>query len=210
MDINFLAPADRSDSELKFEELIDTYVNSRIGVSEHFLPLQLAHNLKQNLLDLHAAKAMHAAGIGKDKLVVTNLSVRGDDIYWLDRSHNDAYENQFLDLIDAFVLYLNSTCYTGITGYEFHYTLYKKGAFYKRHIDQFHNDQSRQFSMIAYLNEEWKPTDGGELQIALDGEDVTIVPTNRKAVFFKSNELEHEVLTTHANRLSITGWLKKG
>ena len=64
--------------------------------------------------------------------------------------------------------------------------------------------------MITYLNDGWKAADGGELLIELDGKDVTIAPTNRNTVFFKSNELEHEVLTTHANRLSITGWLKKG
>ncbi len=33
-------------------------------------------------------------------------------------------------------------------------------------------------------------------------------PTQGKAVFFKSNELEHEVLLTNQTRISITGWLK--
>ena len=31
-----------------------------------------------------------------------------------------------------------------------------------------------------------------------------------KSVFFKSNELEHEVLVTYLPRMSITGWLKTG
>jgi Rps23 Pro-64 3,4-dihydroxylase Tpa1-like proline 4-hydroxylase len=64
---------------------------------------------------------------------------------------------------DHFILFLNSTCYTGITGYEFHYTLYEAGTFYKKHIDQFRNDKSRAYSMIMYLNAAWKEGDGGEL-----------------------------------------------
>jgi Rps23 Pro-64 3,4-dihydroxylase Tpa1-like proline 4-hydroxylase len=51
---------------------------------------------------------------------------------------------------------LNATCYTGITDYEFHYTLYEKGSFYKKHFDQFRNNDSRQYSMIMYLNTNWQ------------------------------------------------------
>jgi len=35
-----------------------------------------------------------------------------------------------------------------------------------------------------------------------------ISPTQGKTVFFKSNELVHEVLVTQNTRMSITGWLK--
>ncbi|HTN18129.1 MAG TPA: 2OG-Fe(II) oxygenase [Chitinophagaceae bacterium] len=136
-------------------------------------------------------------------------SVRTDVIYWLDRAHNDTVENDFFDLMDAFVLHLNSTCYTGITGYEFHYALYEKGSFYKKHLDQFRNNESRQYSMIMYLNEDWMQGDGGELCIYPAGKQIqNISPENGKSVFFKSSELEHEVLLTNKPRLSITGWLK--
>lgn len=130
-------------------------------------------------------------------------------IYWLDRAHNDAVENDFFDLMDEFVLHLNKTCYTGITGYEFHYALYEKGSFYKKHLDQFRNNESRQYSMIMYLNENWEQGDGGELCIYPSGKLLqNISPENGKSVFFKSSELEHEVLITNKPRLSITGWLK--
>ncbi|PWS30341.1 2OG-Fe(II) oxygenase family protein [Pedobacter paludis] len=35
-----------------------------------------------------------------------------------------------------------------------------------------------------------------------------ITPENGKSVFFKSNKLEHEVLITNTQRMSIIGWLK--
>lgn len=60
-----------------------------------------------------------------------------------------------------------------------------------------------------YLNTGWKHSDGGELCIHHQSEELQMIsPDNRKMVFFKSNELVHEVLVTHQPRLSITGWLK--
>ena len=103
---------------------------------------------------------------------------------------------------------MNNTCYTGITGYEFHYTLYPEGSFYKKHLDQFRNNNSRKYSMIMYLNADWEAADGGELCITQHDHLQMISPQNGKAVFFKSNEMEHEVLITNKPRMSITGWLK--
>lgn len=134
--------------------------------------------------------------------------IRNDKIYWLDRAHNDVHENTFFDLMDSFILFLNRECYTGIMGYEFHYALYEKDSFYKKHLDQFQNNKSRAFSMIMYLNVDWQENDGGELCIYHDYMVQTISPLNGKCVFFKSSELVHEVLLTHKPRLSITGWLK--
>ncbi len=110
--------------------------------------------------------------------------------------------------MDSFILYLNKTCYTSITSYEFHYTLYEKGSFYKRHIDQFRGNDSRQYSMIMYLNNDWQENDGGELCVYQNDSRESINPTAGKTVFFKSNELEHEVLISNKPRMSITGWLK--
>jgi SM-20-related protein len=41
----------------------------------------------------------------------------------------------------------------------------KKGDFYLPHFDQFQSNPSRKYSMISYLNSDWKPEDGGELLI---------------------------------------------
>ena len=191
-----------------FDILIDSFIDTQVGVSDNFLGEALGQHLKDNLLALFAGHLLKQASIGNDTLAVQNKSVRGDKIYWLDRLHNNIYENKFFDLMDQFVLYLNRTCFTGITGYEFHYTLYEKGTFYKKHIDQFQNNSSRQYSMIMYLNAGWIESDGGELCIHHADGIQKISPVSGKSVFFKSSELEHEVLTTNKARMSITGWLK--
>ncbi|SFD20132.1 SM-20-related protein [Chitinophaga sp. CF118] len=192
-----------------FDVLINSFIETKVGIANNFLSEQLAGHLKNNLNNLYEQKHMQAAGIGNDSIVVQNKLVRSDVIYWLDKEHNNQHENAFFDLMDNFVSYLNSSCYTGITGYEFHYALYETGSFYKKHLDQFRNNESRQYSMIIYLNENWMEGDGGQLSIYHEEEVYKIAPTGGKSVFFKSSELEHEVLITNKPRMSITGWLKR-
>jgi SM-20-related protein len=191
-----------------FDELIDSYVANQVGISGSFLSDAHALSLTTNLKNLYTGNQLSYAGTGNETRAVLNTLVRGDKIHWLDRKHNNIAENAFFELMDSFVLYLNSTCYTGITGYEFHYTLYETGSFYKKHLDQFKNNTSRQYSMIMYLNVDWLAIDGGELCIYQNGIAELIAPMNGKSVFFKSSDLEHEVLLCNKARMSITGWLK--
>lgn len=191
-----------------FDVLIDSYIKNKIGIATDFLSEALSLHLKQNLAALYADKQLKAAGTGAFLQVEHNPLNRGDKIHWLDRRHENIHELAFFDLMDAFINYLNASCYTGITGYEFHYTLYEHGSFYKKHLDQFRTNDSRKFSMIIYLNENWVIADGGELCVHFEDENQRIAPTLGKTVFFKSDELAHEVLITNKARMSITGWLK--
>ncbi len=191
-----------------FEDLIASYIENKIGISERFMSDALADNLKQNLINLNNESLLLMAGIGNSEKFALDGTIRKDVIYWLDKKHNNVFENEFFDIIDAFVLYLNESCFAGITGYEFHYSLYEKGDFYLKHLDQFKSNSSRQYSMISYLNSNWKESDGGELMIHQNNSEQKISPIQGKTIFFKSNELVHEVLVTQNTRMSITGWLK--
>lgn len=193
-----------------FDTLINSYIETEVGISANFLSHTLSSHLRQNLLALYNNHQLLCAGTGNEQQVLHNKSVRSDKIYWLDTRHKNEHENTFLQLIDRFILYLNATCYAGITGYEFHYSMYEKGSFYGKHIDQFKNDKNRAFSMIMYLNKHWQLEDGGELCIYQNMQHQNISPVNGKCVFFKSSHLIHEVLPTNQPRLSITGWLKTG
>ncbi|MEO8516229.1 MAG: 2OG-Fe(II) oxygenase [Flavobacterium sp.] len=195
--------------ENSFEILIASYIENKVGISDHFLSDELANHLKENLLSLNHENLLLAAGTGNAEKLTHNSLVRSDVIYWLDKKHNNKYENEFFVQIEAFIEYLNTSCYAGITGYEFHYSLYEAGSFYSKHLDQFKDDSSRQFSMISYLNNNWQEKDGGELLIHQTNNNQMISPTQGKTVFFKSNELEHEVLVTQERRMSVTGWLKR-
>ena len=104
--------------------------------------------------------------------------------------------------------YLNHTCYTSLHEVELHFAVYPPGAYYKRHIDQFRTDSRRKFSVICYLNETWSQQDAGELILYLPDETLTIHPAGGRLVFFESGKIEHEVMPTRKERLSITGWMK--
>ena len=195
--------------ENSFEILIASYIENKVGVCQHFLSDELANHLKENLLSLHNENKLVTAGTGNANKLIHNAGIRNDVIYWLDKKNNNEYEQAFFVQIEAFIDYLNTSCYAGITGYEFHYSLYETGSFYRKHLDQFQDNSSRQFSMISYLNANWQENDGGELLIHQKDNDQKIAPTQGKTVFFKSNELVHEVLVTNERRMSVTGWLKR-
>lgn len=195
--------------EKDFETLIAGFIENKVGISNHFLSNDLANHLKKNLLALFDEKLLVTAGTGNAEKLNHNSAVRSDSIYWLDRKNENQYENDFFDQVEDFIKYLNRSCYAGITGYEFHYSLYEIGSFYKKHLDQFQNNSSRQYSLISYLNADWIEGDGGQLMIHQPNNNQTISPTQGKTVFFKSNELVHEVLVTQQRRMSITGWLKR-
>ena len=195
--------------EDSFEALIASYIATKVGMVENFIGTSLSKHLTDTILALHQKELLIPAGVGNIQKLQHNQLIRKDIIYWLDRKNNNIYENEFLTQIEAFICYLNESCFAGITGYEFHYSLYEKGAFYRKHLDQFQDNSSRQFSLISYLNLDWKLEDGGELCIYQENNIQKISPTNGKTIFFKSNELVHEVLTTQKQRLSITGWLKR-
>lgn len=191
-----------------FDSLLDNYIENNVGVIPNFLSNELVLLLSSKLIEHQKLLHLNTGRIGNDVSILKNILIRSDKILWLDPTKADSTEMKFFSIMDAFILHLNKTCYTGITGYEFHYTLYEKGDFYKKHIDQFKNNSDRAFSMIFYLNLDWKIEDGGELRIHHLDRIQNISPTNGKCVFFKSNLIAHEVLIANAPRLSITGWLK--
>lgn len=191
-----------------FDELIDSYVEQKVGVAQNFLTPEFTEELRNHLIFLIDENKLKRAKIGSSNDVTLDTTIRSDAIYWLDRKHENPTETKFLDFIEEFVQYLNRTCFTGITSYEFHYAHFEKGHFYKKHLDQFQNNNQRQFSMICYLNEDWSENNGGELCVYKGEKKELISPTNGKCVFFKSDELEHEVLPTQTDRLSVTGWFK--
>lgn len=197
--------------EQKFDELIDGYLQNKAGVSTHFLNNTLTEQLRKRLELLHMQDELSPAGIGRGISKVYDLQIRSDKIYWIDKTSTDTSELELVNIVEEFISYLNRTCYAGINDYEIHYALYEPGSFYKRHLDQFKNNPGRKFTFIIYLNEDWKDEYGGHLAVYPDGgeEGRLIMPSGGTSVFFKSDELEHDVRPATRPRMSIAGWLKR-
>lgn len=193
----------------KFETLITGYLENKAGIDKAFLNEKLAKGLQDNIRQLQQDGSMIPAGIGNEKIKDSNQKMRSDKICWLDKSNKNVFEQEFLELAEDFIAHLNGTCYTGINDYEFHYAVYEEGSFYKKHIDRFKTDDKRKFSLINYLNEDWKEENGGQLFLYQDEQVQKIQPESKTAVFFKSDEMEHEVTLCKRSRMSISGWLKR-
>jgi SM-20-related protein len=192
-----------------FDLLIDSYLENKVGIDTQFLSEALSKGLQQNIHQLENDGLMTAAGIGNEATKDTNQKMRGDKIYWMDKHHDNVFEQAFLQQIEDFIDRLNKTCYTGINGYEFHYAVYEEGSSYKKHKDQFKNDSNRKYSLINYLNENWLEEDGGQLRMYQENGVQQVSPIAQTAVFFKSDEMVHEVMVANRSRMSITGWLKR-
>lgn len=193
----------------KFDWLIDDYIEHQVGELPNFLSTELTEALRKNLEALNAKEELSPAGTGRGISRLYDMQIRSDKIYWIDNTSNDKHELEFLNIVTQFISRLNQSCYTGINDYEFHYALYDAGSFYKRHIDQFKKNPGRKYTFIIYLNDNWEESNGGFLATYPNEETRLITPTGGKCVFFKSDELEHEVMPANRARMSITGWLKR-
>jgi SM-20-related protein len=189
----------------KIGTLVETLYSKGYSIAEGFLDLSAAEALL-NALD-EKKEQLKIAGIGKKNEHTTAKEIRSDKIAWIEKNENDVLDQLFFFTMDSLLLALNRRCFLGLNDYEFHFARYEPGTFYRRHKDVFKNDDARKISVILYLNTKWKKGDGGELKIYSEENEITVEPKGGTIVLFESH-IEHEVLVSHTNRYSITGWLK--
>jgi SM-20-related protein len=195
--------------EDKFESLIQGMLDHRYGVVDDFIPQALVTSLRGNLMDRIDAGQMINAGVGQNASFRENAKVRMDQISWIEDDQSNVDEEKYHRLLWAFINYLNSTCYTGLNGFESHFAVYGKGSFYKRHLDQFKTDSGRKYSVVLYLNDNWHEEDGGQLVMYDGDEGISVSPEGGRVVFFESDRIPHEVLPATRTRMSIAGWMKR-
>ncbi len=156
--------------------------------------------------------ALRAARIGQGATSQLNLEVRGDQIRWLDDSALTDAQRAYTDRLVALRLAINAETFMGLFSWEGHLAVYPEGTFYQRHLDVFAHARERQISTVLYLNDAWQQRDGGALRLYLDGESTEtfedVPPRGGTLACFLSEQIYHEVLPTHAPRLSVTGWFR--
>lgn len=209
--LTFLSLYFMSEFELnpKYEKVITDLLEQQFSIVDDFFDFNEIEDLRALLLEKYNEDEFRKAAIGNQFSEQIVKSIRGDFISWIDENNLSQTEEVFFNKIDEFVNYMNRTCFLGIQEKEFHYAVYPKGTFYKKHLDTFQNDDSRKLSVVCYLNDEdWKPEYGGELVIFKPLEEIKVYPLKGRVVIFESQVLEHEVRQVEQMRLSITGWLK--
>jgi SM-20-related protein len=190
-----------------FDSIADDLAEHGYAVADNFLsPVEV-----DNILALDDFKQgldqFKKAGIGKHTGLQINEAIRGDYIQWLDKNTAPSSAKIYLDRLQNLVEYLNQALFLSMKDYEVHMTVYPIGSYYKRHLDQFKQDDHRKLSVICYLNKDWKPEHGGQLKMYLPSGNIGVLPTAGRLVIFRSDKIEHEVLPATRERLSLTGWV---
>jgi SM-20-related protein len=146
-----------------------------------------------------------ATGAGSQRAV--RPAIRGDRIHWVIRPEAEA-EVALLARLEALKVALNANCLLGLVDLECHYAIYPPGAGYVRHLDRSPAGVERVVSIVLYLNERWVADDGGQLRLYVEP-PVDVNPAGGTLVLFLSDTLEHQVLPTRRERLSLTGWFRR-
>jgi SM-20-related protein len=185
---------------------IDRLAADDIVIVDDFLPHGLFRTIMDFAGEVERGNRLDKAGIGSSNQFKVISEIRGDYIYWLDSRRDEPLMPFFL-LMDELTEKLKRYCFLSLAGSEYHLAKYPPNSFYKRHLDQFKERSNRQITVLIYLNENWKPGDGGELKAYKEDRELIIEPIANRLVLFKSDTVEHEVLPTRVPRNSLTGWL---
>jgi SM-20-related protein len=177
----------------------------------NLLPFNLLNQLNTDARKLSATQQFTKAAIGASHSKLIDTAIRGDQIYWLSGSNpeqNPTQQNisqEMLSLKNTFESYFPIS----LNNFEGHYSYYPAGTFYKKHLDNARNKNSRIFSVVTYFNEDWHEGDGGELVLYSPDDGrliIEIKPHFGVTIIFFSADFPHEVKETQQNRYSLTGW----
>lgn len=192
----------------QFELIADGLAENGYAVIDHFLSNpEVDSILELGLFNHDSLQQFKKAGIGKQQGHQINESIRGDFIQWLDAKTAPTPVRVYLDRLTELETFLNQSLYLGLKAQEVHMTVYPVGSFYKRHLDQFKADSHRKLSVICYLNHGWTDNDGGHLRMFLPQGTLDFAPVAGRLICFRSELIEHEVLPSRRERISLTGWL---
>lgn len=194
-------------------EWIDTLVSDLASqgwtVMPQVFPAAFCKELNSWIDQQVASEAFQRAGVGKGQRHQKNDSIRSDLVLWMPDVNEDQRLRRLETLLDYLRDRLNRDLFAGLETFEGHFAIYPPGGFYKRHVDTFRDDDARKLTLLLYLNEHWKKSDGGELILEIgDQSTVTIAPTMGTIVVFDSRRFPHEVTEANAERRSFTGWYK--
>ena len=189
--------------------IIDDLAEHGWSLQSHFIAPTLTLELAQECRKRAQAGLLVRAGVGRSALAVVSEGLRGDHIQWLEAGQSEACD-QYLAVMDELLQALNQALYLGLEDFESHFALYPPGAYYKKHLDRFRDDDRRAVSVVFYLNEDWQAEQGGALRLHLaDGSLHDVLPQAGSLLVFLSADMPHEVLPATRERLSLTGWLRR-
>lgn len=176
-----------------------------------FLDNNSVLNWKQYAEKLSNQNLFRESFIGRKDHEIKNTGIRSDKILWI---HEFSEETQSIgDWLTDFSNELKKYFRLPLEDIEAHFSIYAAGSRYQKHVDNGTGLNNRLFTFIFYLNQGWKPGDGGELIVydpkQPEKELRRIEPRGGTFVLFRSDLFHHEVLEAQAPRYTLTGWFRR-
>ncbi len=152
-----------------------------------------------------AAEAVSLRRAGVRRAAALDEAVRTDSLAWIDRATTAEAFQAAMGCFERLMAELNERAWLGLRTFDLQLARYQPGGRYVRHRDAFPGDDNRRVTAIVYLNDGWRPADGGQLRLHLST-SVELEPRLDRLVVFLSAEVEHEVLPAQAERWALTAW----
>lgn len=190
-----------------FDSIADDLANEGYAIVDNFLGDKETEQIVQLDEFQNGLLHMRKAGIGQQTEFRINESIRGDYIRWIDKASAPPPLNDYIERLNVLMRFINRSLFLSLKDVELHTTVYPAGAYYKRHLDQFKAGDHRKLSVICYLNKDWTDALGGQLRLYIKGGIIDVLPLAGRLVCFRSDNIEHEVLPSRKERLSVTGWM---
>ncbi len=195
------------------ERIVQALATLGLAIIDDFLPPARVAELAGEARELWARGGFQDAGIGQGANSQLNATIRTDRTRWLNPAATTPAQCHYLATLEALRLAINRTLFLGLFEFEGHLAVYPPGAYYRKHLDQFRDQDQRLVSVILYLNNDWQEEDGGQLRLYTDptetGRQEQVLPIAGRLVCFLSDRFVHEVLPARRERISITGWFRK-
>jgi SM-20-related protein len=193
-------------SEILMDNIAQKLQQDGLILIEDFLPLGLAMQLMQEAHTL-ALTDFKPAAVGRRHDLQVNSKIRSDSTLWLQPS--SPVQSNYLQLMEELRVGLNRRLFLGLFDFQSHFSVYRQGDYYRRHMDAFKGLSNRVISTVCYLNRDWQKEHGGELLLYADEQkspQLIVPPVFNQCVIFLSDTFPHEVLATRSDRYSIAGW----
>ena len=194
---------------MDFVAIAEQLGKTGLSVWPNFLSAESLLEIQGDLKRIQSTQGFRRAGTGQGEGNDVRDLVRRDEVHWVERAALTKAQELLWSKLDQLQQAFNRTLYLGLSEFKGHYAVYSAGGFYKRHLDCFQKDDSRVVSLVLYLNPNWQPSDGGQLRIYGTDSHVDVQPRGGTLVCFMSRESEHEVLLSHGDRVSFTGWFNR-
>ncbi|KIA82136.1 2OG-Fe(II) oxygenase [Chromobacterium phragmitis] len=198
--------------QFDLDTVLDTLAEQGWIVIPQALPAELTANLRRACLQVWDEGRFHEAATGRADGQARRAEIRSDSVLWLDQVAELPAVAAYNAAMDEIMRAVNRGLYLGLAELESHFAVYPEGAFYKKHLDRFQDDDARALTTVFYLNENWPAGAGGQIRLYLDQDCqqfIDVEPEAGTLVLFLSDRFWHEVLPAKRQRLSVTGWYRR-